>query len=223
MRKRVVLTVVLWAGLLAPSARGQTAAGPTADEQAVQADMQQTALTVMANMRAKGIDPRQLFEQLQNGTDPADIAKQLVAQGVIDQSTVDRLQGNMQRMATGRIRDRLNVTDAEWTALQPLLQRVIAAQTAVQMGGGNMMRMGSMGGLMAPRSPLANEVAAALRELRAALHDPAPAPGRVAAALAAYRDAHARARQELAAARDALAGVLVVRQEAVLASLGLLE
>ena len=64
---------------------------------------------------AKGIDPRTFFQQMQDGADPADIQKQLLSQGLIDQKTLDQLQSNMLALTASRIKSQLGVTDADFS------------------------------------------------------------------------------------------------------------
>jgi len=129
------------------------------------------------------------------------------------------LHGSMQKVASGRVRDRLDVTDAEWGTLEPMIQKVQAATAALDRANG---RVGMTGFLTSPTTTGA-KLAKAARELRAATNDPSTPPDRYAALLKAYRDARDAARAELDAARKDLISVLTVRQESVLTTMGILE
>lgn len=217
MFKRLTASLLLSIAILSASARAQTQVGPSADQQAMMGQMQQTFQKIMQNMQAKGIDPQQFFQQIQNGADPADIQKQLIDRGIIDQQTMTQMQTNMQKLATRRIRDQLEVSDSDWAALEPLILKVMAASGAVNRTGGG------MGGFMTVQSTAGANLAKASRDLRAAIADPTTPPERVGALLIAYRDARSRVQDELVAARKELTSVLTVRQEGILSSLGILE
>jgi hypothetical protein len=232
MLRRLIASMLLSVVILSTSVRAQIQAqtqtptqtqnAPSADQQKMIEQMQETFQTIMQNMQAKGIDPMQFFQQIQNGADPADIQKQLVDRGIIDQATLTQMQTNMQKLTTSRIRDQLEVTDdTEWAALEPLVQHVMAAMAAVNRTGGGMG--GGMAGFMTMQSPAAANLAKASRQLRAVLQDPTTPAQQVASLLQTYRDARTRVQDELTAARIELSSVLTVRQEATLSAMGLLD
>jgi hypothetical protein len=221
MLKRLTVLLLMTVPLLSTSARAQDQAPPSADEQAMRDQLRQSFQTIMQNMQAKGIDPGQFFQQIQNGADPADIQKQLIDRGIIDQDTLTKMQTNMLKLTTSRIRDQLDVTDSEWEALAPLVQNVMADMAAVNRTGGGMG--GGMAAFMTQQSPAAANLAKASRDLRAALQDPTVPAQQVASLLRTYRDARSKVQDELAAARIQLSSVLTLRQEATLSALGLLE
>ena len=221
MLKRLTVLLLMTVPLLSTSARAQAQTAPSADEQAMRDQLRQSFETIMQNMQAKGIDPGQFFQQIQNGADPADIQKQLVDRGIIDQDTLTKMQSNMLKLTTSRIRDQLDVTDSEWEALAPLVQNVMADMAAVNRTGGGMG--GGMAAFMTQQSPAAANLAKASRDLRAALQDPTVPAQQVASLLRTYRDARSKVQDELAAARIELSSVLTLRQEATLSALGLLE
>jgi hypothetical protein len=189
------------------------------DRQALMDQMRENGLKIMQNMQAKGIDPGQFFQQMQGGGDPADIARKMVEQGIIDQQTLDQMQTTMQKLSLLSIKDRLQATDAEWAVLEPLLQKVEAASGVVTRPGMGMM----MGGFIASKSPAVLDLSKAKQALAAATKDPNTTAEQFAAALKAVRDARDKALGELEEARQALVGVLSVRQEGILASMGIIE
>ncbi len=224
----VALSVALT--VAAVPAVGQTA--PPSDDDALASQVQDTFRQIIQNMIAKGIDPRQFFTQMQSGTDPADIAKQMVDQGLIDPQSLTQLQTNTQKLSTGRIRARLEATDAEWAVLEPMIRKVMTAQAALQRAGGSMtgggggggaMRSGLMSGFGAVQTPAGIDLSRAVRTLRTALQSKHASPDEITAALAALRDARDRAAAELAAAQKDLTSAVTTRQEGVLTSLGILE
>ena len=221
MLKRLTVLLLMMVTLLSTSARAQAQTAPSADEQAMRDQLRQSFETIMQNMQAKGIDPGQFFQQIQNGADPADIQKQLVDRGIIDQDTLTKMQTNMLKLTTSRIRDQLDVTDSEWEALAPLVQNVMADMAAVNRTGGGMG--GGMAAFMTQQSPAAANLAKASRDLRAALQDPTVPAQQVASLLRTYRDARSKVQDELDSARIQLSSVLTIRQEAVLSALGLLQ
>ena len=181
--------------------------------------MRYTFQTILQNMIARGIYPRTFFQQIQDGADPADIQKQLVSQGLIDQKTLDQLQTNMLALTASRIKSQLDVTDAEWKAIWPLVQKVITAASAVNgtRPGGGMARF------FTAQTAAGAELTKATNALTAAAKDPSTTPDDLESRLQKFRDAKAKARQELDAARRDLQAVLTIRQEGVLTSLGILE
>ncbi len=198
----------------------------TDEQQALQDQIQQTFQQIIQNMIAKGMDPRQFFQQMQNGTDPADIAKQLVDQGVIDQASLTQLQTNVQKLTTGRLRDQLDVSDAEWTVLDPLIRKVMTAQAALQRAsgfGGGGGRSGMMTGFTTIQTPAGVDLSRAMRSLHAALDSKNASAEEIAAALNTFRDARTRALADLTAAQRDLTSAVTARQEGVLVRLGILE
>jgi len=126
-----------------------------------------------------------------------------------------------QRMVDG-VRDRLGFTnDTEWAAVQPLVQKVVAARFDVGMGGGmrgmggrNRGGGGGGGGFGQP-----NPDRDALQQ---ALDDNAPA-AQVKALLAKYEAAQKAKQAKLIAAQADLRKVLTVPQEAQATLSGLLD
>jgi len=211
--------LVIFASILFTSVQAfaQNQPAPSPDQQAMIQQMQQMGQTIMQNMQAKGMDPQQLFQEIQNGTDPADIQQELIDKGIIDQATVTQMQANVQKLAFSQIRTQLNITsDDEWAALEPMILKVLAATGAVD-------RASPLAGLITSQSAAAADLAKATRALRAAIKDPTTSGDQFATLLQAYRDARNAARGELKAARSELISVLTVRQEGVLTALGLLE
>jgi hypothetical protein len=220
MLKQLAASMLLLVAILSASARAQEQQGPSDDQMAMMQAMQPLFQTMMQNMAAKGIDPGQFFQQMQNGVDPAEIQKQLIDQGLIDQKTLDQVQANVQGIMSNSIKRRLEATDEEWKTLWPLIQKVMTASAAVSGGRGGPGMMG--GGLISPPST-PTDLTKATRALRDVLKDPGNGAGRVAAALKDYRDARAKAAVQLEAARQDLIATLTVRQEATLADIGILE
>jgi hypothetical protein len=212
--------------LVAVPARAQDTTQPVDPQQAVMQQVRQTFQTIVQNMIAKGIDPRQFFQQLQSGADPSDIAKQMVDQGLIDQRSLTDLQASVQKLTTGQIRGQLGATDDEWVVLDPMIRKVMTAQAVVQrarggMGGGGMG--GLMGGFMAVQTPTGADLTRATKTLRAALDAKNVSSEEVNVALATLRNVRSRAAAELVNAQKDLTSAVTVRQEAVLVRLGLLE
>jgi hypothetical protein len=220
MYKRIILALSVLPVLLLsarvqaqaqPQGQVQAPAGASADQQAMMQQFQQ----IMQNMQAKGIDPREIFQQMQSGADPQDIQQMLIDKGVIDQQMITQMQGTAQHMTLSRIQDQLGATDEEWQALLPGIQKVISAQQAVgQRGMGGMMG-GFFGGQR-------SNVSSAMRDLRAATNDPNSPPDLIQSKLGAWRAAYKNASDDLLAAQRDLVGLLTVRQEAVLSNMGLL-
>jgi hypothetical protein len=220
MKKRIILALSIVSALLfSASARAQDQQ-PTAEEQAMRQQMQQTMQQVIANMQAKGIDPQQFFQNIfQNGGGPADIQKQLLAQGLIDKATVDKMQTTVQSFALNRIKQQLEVSDDDWTAMMPIVQKVLTAQSQLSQGGQGRGGGGFFGGFFSGQS---NDLATATSDLRAAVQDTNTDSQHLATKLAAWRAAYAKASDDLIAAQRDLISLLTPRQEAILSTQGLL-
>jgi hypothetical protein len=124
------------------------------------------------------------------------------------------------------IRNQLNFTnDADWSAVQPLVQKVVDARTAVGFGGGmrGMFGRGGRGGggVGGGNNPF-NQPNPDRDALQQALDDNAPA-GQVKALLAKYEATQKAKQGALAAAQANLRTVLTVPQEAQATLLGLLD
>jgi hypothetical protein len=135
-----------------------------------------------------------------------------------------------------RLKEDLEVKDDEWTALQPLIQKVMDAQRAIfadrmrgfmrggraggdNGGGGNGgdnggRRRGGFGGPAAEPSPEAEALQKAI-ESKASNSE-------MKAALAKYQESRKAKQAELETAQANLRKVLSVRQEAILTAQGLL-
>lgn len=134
------------------------------------------------------------------------------------------------RMMDG-IKDRLGFKDdAEWTAVQPLVQKVMDLRRETMMGGMGFSRFFSrrssseagstQGSTERPRNPWFTPSPEA-EALQKALDDNAPA-AQVKVALEKYRAARKDKEAKLAAAQEDLRKVLTVRQEALASMMSLL-
>jgi hypothetical protein len=145
-------------------------------------------------------------------------------------------QGNFdpaqfQQRMMDRYRERLEITDdAEWKAVQPLIQNVMDARTAAGAGARGAMGRGprrggqgnETGNQTAPvQRPTPARENPAAEELQKAIDAKAPAP-EMKAALAKYREYRKAKQADLDKARDALRAVLTSRQEAIATVSGLL-
>jgi len=116
--------------------------------------------------------------------------------------------------------------DAEWAAVQPLVQKVMDARREVMVSGmGGMFRFGRRGGDRDNRSSAVSSFLGApspeAEALHKALDDNAPA-AQVKAALEKFRAAQKEKEAKLTAAQEELRKVLTVRQEALATLNGLL-
>jgi hypothetical protein len=133
-----------------------------------------------------------------------------------------------QQRMMDNIRDQLNFTnDTDWSAVQPLVQKVMDARRDV--GGAGMRGLfgrnrggnngggpgGGRGGMFGQPSP-------EQEALQKALDDDAPA-AQVKDLLAKYKTSQAAKQAKLDAAQDALKGVLTSKQEAQAYLLGLVR
>lgn len=135
-----------------------------------------------------------------------------------------------------RYREQLEVTDdTEWKAIQPLVEKVMQAETEARVGGFGGGRNAAQGRGGQPdaagNQPAQNanrvrrggaEPNPAAAALQAAL-DSKAAPDQVKAKLAKLREFVAEKEANLAKSREALRQVLSVRQEAIAVLIGLLR
>ena len=221
--KRIAIRLAVAGAMLVGGqgmARGQQGPGPMPPE--LMQQMQEMQQQMLQNMQAKGINPQEFFgqivQQLQDGSfDPADFQQLMVDKGIIDQQMISKMQDTVQRVTMGSIKQMLGASDEDWKIIQAKIQKVVVARAGAEGsmgGGGGMMVAAAVSG--------ANEAAKAMKELREAVKDATTPADVIAAKLHAWREARLKARAELAAAQKELTEILTVRQEGILANLGLL-
>jgi hypothetical protein len=128
----------------------------------------------------------------------------------------------MQQRMLQRVQGQLALTnDTDWSALQPLVQKVLDAQRA---GPSNMGRMFGRGGPGGPGSPNggAQQSDQAAIALQQALDSNAPSP-QIQALLTKYQASQKTKQATLVAAQEELRKVLTVKQEAQATMMGLLN
>jgi len=135
--------------------------------------------------------------------------------------TPEEMRQMMEERMAERMKEQLELTDAEWTALKPFIQKV--TDLSRQTGGGGMM--GGRGGMMGGQAPEGeqSEVQKAMTALQETLDKEAPSATEIKAKLTALRGAREKARQDLVKAQESLKEVLSVKQEAQLVMNGTLE
>ena len=116
----------------------------------------------------------------------------------------------MRERAIERYRDRLDISDKEWTIIQPRLRKVYKFVHPVRLGGGQ-------------DEQSKNAVQQKSSELRQLLQDQGASTPEIKAGITALRQAKEQSRQQLIMARQELRTVLSVRQEAQLILSGLLD
>jgi len=128
----------------------------------------------------------------------------------------------MQQRIMDNVRDQLNFTnDTDWSAVQPLVQKVLDARRDVGVGGG--MRAlfgrnrggqnGNQGGPGGGRGSFFGQTSPEQDALQKAIDDDAPA-GQIKDLLAKYKTSKQAKQAKLEAAQDALKAVLTSKQEA---------
>ena len=122
-----------------------------------------------------------------------------------------------------RLKADLGVTDDEWKALQPRVEKVMELQRASFVRGFGRRGRGGNGGdpnqSLAPSTP----VQAKAQDLQKVLDNKDAKPEEIKAALQALRDVRTQAREDLTKAQSDLRDLLTTRQESVLVMAGLLE
>jgi hypothetical protein len=178
-------------------------------------EMMQAGMQMVQRMQEAGIDLQAVADQVQAGTfDPEAFQQQLIDKGVIDAPMMERMQKTGQRMASKILKTLLNSTDEEWAILGPRVEKVITLATVAQRGGVQ-VGMGSVRNISA--------VQKAMDALKAEMKDPGTTESKIAIKLKEWREAYAKAKAELQAAREELRAVLTVRQEGILMNFGLLD
>jgi hypothetical protein len=133
-----------------------------------------------------------------------------------------------QKMITDRLKEAMAVSDEDWAAIEPRIEKVMTVQRDAGGGGMGFGRLlgfggpGGFGGQAEEDESKLSPIALAAKKLQTAI-DANSGPDELAAKMAAYRDAQAKARQQLADARASLKEVLTHKQEAVLLMVGILD
>ncbi len=128
----------------------------------------------------------------------------------------------MQQMMMDRYRTQLNITnDTDWAVIQPLIQKVTDARTAVGNRGGFGGFGGGRGGRGGPGGPGGQTVSPEQQALQTAIDNDAPA-GQIKAALDRYEASQKTKQATLLAAQEVLRQVLSAKQEAQATLMGLL-
>ena len=119
-----------------------------------------------------------------------------------------------------RIKGNITITDDEWTALKPELEKVMILARDTRPG-----RRGRRGGRRPGPTDAATqtETQKATQALRQTLENEAATPEDISAKLTELRAAREKAKQELAKAQAALRELLTPRQEAQLALMGIIN
>ncbi|MEA3188690.1 MAG: hypothetical protein QOD99_2520 [Chthoniobacter sp.] len=153
---------------------------------------------------------------------------------------------NFRQQMADRLKASLKATDEEWAVIQPLLEKAQTAQREMggrggfggggrrgQGGGGGNPGGGNGGGGNPGPGGGGNPGGGGpggggggtpeQQALRTALDSDSTSPEEIKGKLAALREARKKSAADLAAAREELAKVLTLRQEAVLVSMGVLE
>lgn len=137
---------------------------------------------------------------------------------------VKKMMDDWKKKADDSRHQSLGATEEEWKVLQPKMEKV---QTLQSQAGGGMMMGGGMGGGMMVTMGGANQEQPAVQQKLAALAkvlaNKDATNQEVATAAKEYRDAKAKAKEALEAARKELKELLTVKQEAQLLAWGMLE
>lgn len=122
--------------------------------------------------------------------------------------------GQMRERMMSNLKEQLVVSEDEWKAMQPKVEKIMTLQRDTRAGFGGFGRMRDE----QPQS----KVAEAQRDLRKAVDDKASAED-IAKKLTAYREARDKARDELKEVQKELKGQVKPQQEAVLVLNGFLD
>jgi len=140
----------------------------------------------------------------------------------------------MQKRMLERMKEDLQVTDKEWTVIEPRLTKVWTLSRQTRMGDMRFSGRGARGqdgnrgqrsgeGQTAQTAREQTPMEKIVESLRTALEDKTTKPDEIKEKLTALREAREKARQELAKAQQQLQEVLTSRQEAQLVLMGMLN
>jgi len=136
----------------------------------------------------------------------------------------------MRQRMMQRYQEMLGASDEDWTALEPLVTKVMDLQRDARGGGGMGFMFGGRGGRRggggfggAQPQGEQSAVEKAAADLQATLENENASAETIKTQLTAYRKAREDARQQLAKAQEELRAVLTVRQEAQLVLIGMLD
>ena len=177
-------------------------------------------ITLCAVAAALAFSAGSAFAQQDNGNNNGGQRRQGGGGGNFDPA-------QFQQRMMDNIRDQLNFTnDTDWSAVQPLVQKVFDARRDVGFGGGMRGLMGrnrgGQGGQGGGRGGFFGQPSPEQEALQKALDDDAPA-GQVKDLLAKYKASQQAKQAKLEAAQDALKAVLTSKQEAQAYMMGLVR
>jgi Spy/CpxP family protein refolding chaperone len=122
------------------------------------------------------------------------------------------------------IRQQLDVTDAQWDAILPKLEKAREAQANMRSGAGIGIGRAQGGAARVQMPPdVDTPLGHAMSDLRAALGDKDVTADELNKKMTAVREAREKAKEELKKAQEEIKATLTPRQEAVLMTLGQLE
>jgi hypothetical protein len=146
--------------------------------------------------------------------------------GARDPAARQQRAEQFRQQVADRMKEAMGVTDDEWKVLSPKIEKVttLARQSRGGMMGG-MFGRGRRGGDRPPEGTdvQQSDVEKKASDLQAVLLNKDSKPEEIKTALTAYREARAKAREELTKAQKELQEIVTVRQEAQLVSMGVLE
>jgi hypothetical protein len=131
-------------------------------------------------------------------------------------------KGPATQLDPGQMQAFLGATDAEWTILKVKIDRIDALRREANGGGGSGGNKGN-NGIGPAADPPSTRVRNLLKPLQIAFFTKESTVGDLKADLIALRETRAKVREELAAARKDLTGLITVRQEVLLVMMGVLE
>ncbi|HEX4055968.1 MAG TPA: hypothetical protein VHX86_17020 [Tepidisphaeraceae bacterium] len=136
-----------------------------------------------------------------------------------------KIQKAMQMAFLKELQEPLGASDDEFSAIEPLLEKVVDAQREADGGMARFRRFGRPPGQNNSQNSQQqlSPVDQATENLQTVLDDPNSSGDQIKARLDTLRQAKSKAVQDLSVARDALRAVLTVRQEAVLVDRGILD
>jgi hypothetical protein len=226
----LIVSLVLVASAALPALGQATPDGGAFDPQ----KFEQQAKDLLQQIQKPDTDPQQVMQQFRDlmrqfrdetanmNPDQVDQMRQRMMQdlGPLMAQAMPTIMRRMEEARLNQLKPELDLTDEEWAAIKPAIQKVMDAQRAVTMAG---MRRGGPGGPPPGVAGANASLASAMGALRETLQDPAAKADVIKARLDAVRQAKSQAEHDLAVAQAELRPLLTIRQESVLVSYGLLD
>ena len=133
--------------------------------------------------------------------------------------------GRFRQQTLDAVKDKLELSDDDWEKLSPKVEKVLDAKRNTQSGAG--MSWSSMNGaapvMTVSQGKMETPLGKAMEDVRAAAEDKEMSADEVAKRLATLKEEREKARAEYEAAQKELSDALTPHQQAILATMAIVE